>query len=196
MIVSDAAEVGEHQDPWRTMLLRLGLPQPNCRCMAPQKSLVRQRTVGPNGCAEGRVRFARPGRQAGDRVARMWGAEGRGRNAPNPVLALCDANIVRSSDLEHSVDQLAHPLGSFAADGAYDQDRVYQAVAEHDPDAAVMFRRGQPWCRVPRPKRLRRSATATCEPLQSGVAWPGNKPAATICGPKLRQRSVDTTRDW
>jgi len=36
------------------------------------------------------------------------------------------------------LDQLADPLASFTADGAYDQDRVYEAIAEYDPDAAVI----------------------------------------------------------
>ena len=36
------------------------------------------------------------------------------------------------------LDQLADPLASFTADGAYDQDRVYEAIAEYDPDAAVV----------------------------------------------------------
>jgi Transposase DDE domain len=36
------------------------------------------------------------------------------------------------------LDQIADPIASFTADGTYDQDRVYQAVAEHDPDAAVI----------------------------------------------------------
>jgi hypothetical protein len=36
------------------------------------------------------------------------------------------------------LDQLADPLASLTADGAYDQDRVYEAVAEHHPDASVI----------------------------------------------------------
>ncbi len=34
--------------------------------------------------------------------------------------------------------QIADPVASFTADGDYDQDRVYQAVTEHHPDAAVI----------------------------------------------------------
>ena len=30
------------------------------------------------------------------------------------------------------------PLASFTADGAYDQDSVYDAVTERDPEAAVI----------------------------------------------------------
>jgi hypothetical protein len=36
------------------------------------------------------------------------------------------------------LDQLIDPIASFTADGAYDQDRVYETVAEHAPDAAVI----------------------------------------------------------
>jgi len=36
------------------------------------------------------------------------------------------------------LDQLTDPITSFTADGAYDQDRVYETVAERYPDAAVI----------------------------------------------------------
>ena len=36
------------------------------------------------------------------------------------------------------LDQVSYPIASFTADGAYDQDRVYQAVADRHPDAAVI----------------------------------------------------------
>ena len=36
------------------------------------------------------------------------------------------------------LDQLTDPLASFTDDGAYDQDRVYETVAERHPDAAVI----------------------------------------------------------
>lgn len=36
------------------------------------------------------------------------------------------------------LDQLGDPLASFTGDGAYDQDKVYEAVAERHPDAAVI----------------------------------------------------------
>jgi Transposase DDE domain len=36
------------------------------------------------------------------------------------------------------LEQITDPLASFAGDGAYDQDGVYAAVAEHHPDAAVI----------------------------------------------------------
>jgi Transposase DDE domain len=36
------------------------------------------------------------------------------------------------------LDQISDPIASFTADGAYDQDRVYETVAERHPDAAVI----------------------------------------------------------
>jgi hypothetical protein len=36
------------------------------------------------------------------------------------------------------LDQLGDPLASFTGDGAYDQDKVYEAVAERHPEAAVI----------------------------------------------------------
>jgi hypothetical protein len=36
------------------------------------------------------------------------------------------------------LDQITDPIASFTADGAYDQDRVYETVAAHAPEAAVI----------------------------------------------------------
>jgi hypothetical protein len=36
------------------------------------------------------------------------------------------------------LDQIAHPITSFTADGAYDQDRVFDAVTARHPNAAVI----------------------------------------------------------
>ena len=36
------------------------------------------------------------------------------------------------------LDQVDEPLGAVIADGAYDQDRFYDAVAEHSAEAAVI----------------------------------------------------------
>jgi hypothetical protein len=37
------------------------------------------------------------------------------------------------------LDHIADPVASFTADGAYDQDRVYYAVAKHAPDGAMIM---------------------------------------------------------
>ncbi len=36
------------------------------------------------------------------------------------------------------LDQITDPIAPFTADGAYDQDRVYETVAERAPDSAVV----------------------------------------------------------
>jgi hypothetical protein len=36
------------------------------------------------------------------------------------------------------LDKITDPVASFTADGAYDQDRVYEAAADRHPDAAVI----------------------------------------------------------
>ena len=53
--------------------------------------------------------------------------------------------------------QVEDPLATFTADGAYDQDSVYDAVAERDPEAAVI---------VPPRSTDALSATAETEPTQ------------------------------
>jgi hypothetical protein len=36
------------------------------------------------------------------------------------------------------LDQITDSIASFTADGAYDQDKVYENVAERHPDAAII----------------------------------------------------------
>jgi hypothetical protein len=55
------------------------------------------------------------------------------------------------------LDQITDPIASFTADGAYDQDRVYQAVAERHPDAVVI---------VPPRSTATQSASAETAPTQ------------------------------
>src|SRR3954463_5318777 len=43
-----------------------------------------------------------------------------------------------AAELGPLLDQIDEPLAAVVADGAYDQDRVYDAVAEHSPEAAVV----------------------------------------------------------
>ena len=47
------------------------------------------------------------------------------------------------------LDQITDPIASFTADGAYDQDRVYETVAEHLRMPPSSCRRAQPRSRVP-----------------------------------------------
>jgi len=55
------------------------------------------------------------------------------------------------------LDQVAEPVASVTADGAFDQDRVYADVAERHPDADVIV--------PPRPTAVP-SATAETAPTQ------------------------------
>ena len=43
-----------------------------------------------------------------------------------------------ASQVDPLLDQVAGPVASFTADGAYDQDRVYAGVAKRHPEAAVV----------------------------------------------------------
>jgi hypothetical protein len=47
-------------------------------------------------------------------------------------------DIDDAATVDMLLGQIAGPITSFTADGAYDQDRVSQAVAERDPDAAII----------------------------------------------------------
>jgi Transposase DDE domain len=62
-----------------------------------------------------------------------------------------------ASQIGPLLDQVEKPLASLTADGAYDQDSVYAAVADHHPDAAVI---------VPPRATAVLSATAETEPTQ------------------------------
>jgi Transposase DDE domain len=55
------------------------------------------------------------------------------------------------------LEQITDPLASFTGDGAYDQDGVYAAVADHHPEAAVI---------VPPRATAVPSATADTAPTQ------------------------------
>jgi DDE family transposase len=62
-----------------------------------------------------------------------------------------------ASQIGPLLDQVEKPLAAVTADGAYDQDSVYAAVADHHPDAAVI---------VPPRATAVLSATAETEPTQ------------------------------
>ncbi|MEA2731546.1 MAG: hypothetical protein QOF70_6021 [Acetobacteraceae bacterium] len=54
------------------------------------------------------------------------------------AVAVTRKDIDDAATVDTLLGQIAVPITSFTADGAYDQDRVSQAVAEHDPDAAII----------------------------------------------------------
>src|SRR4051794_32314045 len=52
--------------------------------------------------------------------------------------ALTTNDVDDASQVGPLLDQVEGPVVSFSGDGAYDQDSVYRAVIERDPDAAVI----------------------------------------------------------
>jgi hypothetical protein len=52
--------------------------------------------------------------------------------------ALTSKEVDDGAQVDSLLDQITGSLSSFAADGAYDQDGVYAAVAVHHPEAAVI----------------------------------------------------------
>jgi hypothetical protein len=64
-------------------------------------------------------------------------------------------------------------IATVTADGAYDGDQVYRAVAGHQPDAVIPPRssRAHRLCRTRAPLPRRASATATCSSSRRRAAW-------------------------
>jgi Transposase DDE domain len=54
------------------------------------------------------------------------------------AVAVTRKDIDDATMVDALLDQIADPITSFTADGAYDQDQVSQAVAERHPEAAVI----------------------------------------------------------
>jgi hypothetical protein len=70
---------------------------------------------------------------------------------------LTSKEVDDAAELGPLLDQVEEPLAAVVADGAYDQDRVYDAVAEHCPEAAVV---------VPPRSTAVLSASAETDPTQ------------------------------
>ena len=87
----------------------------------------------------------------------------------------CDA-----SQVGPVLDQMAGPVASFIADGAYDQDGVYDEVATRQPDAAV-GRATTVQCRAERRGRDRPDATRP-----SPAADRGTRPHGLADGLRLQ----------
>ena len=98
------------------------------------------------------------------------------------------------------LDQITSPIASLTADGAYDGEPVYRAVAERQPDppAAVVIPPPPLPCRArpltPRPV----SATSTSGSSGTRAAWAGKRRSATA-GARSGNRHVplqDHHRSW
>jgi hypothetical protein len=70
---------------------------------------------------------------------------------------LTTKDVDDASEIGRLLAQVEGPLASFTADGAYDQDSVYDAVTARDPEAAVI---------VPPRSTAALSQTAETEPMQ------------------------------
>jgi len=98
------------------------------------------------------------------------------------------------------LDQVAGPVASFTGDGAYDQDRVYDGVAERHPEAAVVVPPRatavpsdtaetsptllfQPLCGRNFEQLRPRSGTAICSASSSTGAWRGRTRLDTTSAP-------------
>ena len=59
----------------------------------------------------------------------------------NQMVVRCSAEraLLWTNQVGPLLDQISGPVASFTGDGAYDQESVYDAVAQHHPDAAVII---------------------------------------------------------
>jgi hypothetical protein len=99
---------------------------------------------------------------------------------------LTSKEVDDGAELGPLLDQVEQPLAAVIADGAYDQDRVYDAVTEHSAEAAVVV--------PPRATAVLStsvetpSAIAISRPLPSRAEWVGKKPRAIMRGLERRVR--------
>jgi DDE family transposase len=109
---------------------------------------------------------------------------------PNELRLACLATVLTTKDVDDAsqvgplLDQAEGPIASFTGDGAYDQDSIYRAVIERDPDAAVI---------VPPRATAVLSETAETEPTQrdrhlQGIAEKGRIGWQKVSGYNIRSR--------
>jgi len=131
----------------------------------------------------------------GTRTRRSWRTLHLGVNADTGRIV---ASTLTAKDVDDGsqagplLDQVAGPVASFTADGAYDQDRVYDSVAERHPDAVVVV--------LPRSTAVP-SDTAESEPTQRDchlqcIAEHGRMAWQTASGYTKRARIEATMGRW
>jgi len=131
----------------------------------------------------------------GTRTRRSWRTLHLGVNADTGRIV---ASTLTAKDVDDGsqagplLDQVAGPVASFTGDGAYDQDRVYDSVAERHPDAAVV---------VPPRSTAVPSDTAESEPTQRDchlqcIAEHGRMAWQTASGYTKRARIEATMGRW
>ena len=96
----------------------------------------------------------------GTKTRRSWRKLHIGMDADTGEIVAAELttnDVDDASQVGPLLDQMAGPVASFTGDGAYDQDSVYRAVIDRDPDAAVI---------VPPRSTAVPSETAETEPTQ------------------------------
>ena len=123
----------------------------------------------------------------GTKTRRAWRKLHIGLNAETGEIVAADLttnDVDDASQVGSLLGQVAGPVASFTGDGAYDQDGVYRAVADHQPEAAVIV--------PPRATAVLR-ATAASEPTQrhrhlQGIAEKGRIGWQKMSGYNKRSR--------
>ena len=93
------------------------------------------------------------------------------------------------AELPDLLDQIDADVASLTADGAYDGQSVYDAVAERHPMASVVSHHES---RPTQMERWLRSATTILRSLQSGATWVGCEVQAIIAGVWFKPRCFAT----
>ena len=112
----------------------------------------------------------------GTATRRSWRALHLGVDADTGRIVaatLTSKDVDDASQAGSLLDQVAGAIASFTGDGGYDQDRVYDNVAERSLKRRGSCRRGPRRWRATRPRPHPRSGTATSGILPStgGMAW-------------------------
>ena len=110
------------------------------------------------------------------------------------------ASVLTGNDLDDAgqtpvlLEQVDAEIASVTADGAYDGEPVYQAIASRQPDKPpdVIIPPRSSAARAHQPATLRVSATVTSAPLRRRAGWLGRRQPATAVVVLSRPRSADT----
>ena len=105
---------------------------------------------------------------------------------------LTSKDVDDASQVDPLLDQVAGPVASFTADGAYDQDRIYAGVTQRHPDAAVVV--------PPRATAVPSEATESAPTQRDGhlqhIARHGRMSWQSASGYNKRARVEATMNRW
>ena len=116
----------------------------------------------------------------GTKTRRAWQKLHSGMDAETGEIVAAELttnDVDDASQVSPLLNQVVGPVASFTGDGAYDQDGVYRAVVDHDPDAMVIV-----------PPR------STAVPSGTARASPPSATAISKTGPSPRGRSPPRRR--